>query len=79
MNLSIILEFPWFRRWEIEATFYVDLKQWCWFSQYHTDGNLKDCSICKDLGVDPGSAKFFELDVSILCFTFILEGLQHES
>jgi len=59
MSLAIILEFPWFRKWEITTTFYIDLKEWCWFDHYKVLGS---------------NGNFFEFDVSVLCFTFIVEG-----
>lgn len=76
MNLSIIFEFPWFGGWELTATFYADLKQWCWFDCYHTKGNMGDKdSLAEQLGMK-SHAKWFESDTSFLCFTLILEGLK---
>lgn len=77
MNLSIILaEIPWFGGWELETTFYVDLKQWCWFNHRYDKGNFKDCSICKDLNIEASDSMFLDFSVSVLCFTFMLEGIR---
>lgn len=75
MNLSIILVFPWLRKWELETSLYIDLLNWCWFDHRYTSGNLSESPLAKDFDLGSGT-EWFNFDVSILCFTFILEGLK---
>lgn len=72
MSLFIILtDIPWFKKWELEVTFYVDLKQWCWFDHHYIGDSLTNSVLAEDFEL---TGEFLEFDVSILCFTLILEG-----
>ncbi len=79
MNLSIILEFSWFRRWEFEVCLHIDLLDWCWFDHRFSHGNFNDeDSIARKLGFESNTV-WFNFDISSLCFTLITEGMKHES
>ena len=76
MNLLIILEFPWLKKWKLEATLCIEPNQWCWFDHKYISGCFADeGSVAERLGIKSNTA-WFDFDVSILCLTFILEGIK---
>ena len=78
MNLSIILEFFWFRGWGFEIGLHIDPLDWCWFDHRLSHGNFNDeDSIVKKLGFESNTT-WFNFDVSTLCLTLIVEGMKYD-